>query len=293
MAGDLTRAAIHAQPDWLRGVPERVGDLRLPDGQIVFTGCGTSFHAAQTGGNAVQALDATMRPPAADVLVCVSHEGETRLTIEAAKAFRGSVWLVTGKPDSPLGALADVVVRAAPEVEQSWCHTASYTCAVATIAALRGEDVAWLPDAVAGALEQHEPVSEHERWLVAGAGRDLPTTQEAVLKLREGAYVAAEGHHVEQLLHGYLAAVDEGVRAFVLEGEGRLAERAHDAVAALGELGAEATLVPTRHPVVDVVCFQLLTLELALHRGVEPDRIRRDDERWARAAKAAATALSD
>src|SRR2546423_14028460 len=109
MAGDFTRAAIHAQPDWLRGVPERVGDLRLPDGQIVFTGCGTSFHAAQTGGNAVQALDATMRPPAADVLVCVSHEGETRLTIEAAKAFRGSVWLGAREAGPPPRRAADAL----------------------------------------------------------------------------------------------------------------------------------------------------------------------------------------
>ena len=77
------------------------------------------------------------------------------------------------------------------------------------------------------------PVSDHERWLVAGAGRDWPTAQEAVLKLREGAYVAAEAHETEQLLHGYLAAVDETVRAFVLEGEGRGAERARQAVAAL------------------------------------------------------------
>ena len=69
-------------------------------------------------------------------------------------------------------------------------------------------------------------MSDHERWLVAGAGRDWPTAQEAVLKLREGAYVAAEAHQTEQLLHGHLAAVDESVRCFVLEGEGRAAERA-------------------------------------------------------------------
>ena len=71
--------------------------------------------------------------------------------------------------------------------------------------------------------------------LVAGAGPDRPTAQEAVLKLREGAWVSAGAHHTEQLLHGHLAAVDESVRAYVLEGEGRAAERARDAVAALEE----------------------------------------------------------
>jgi len=54
--GELTRKAVFAQPEWLRGVPDRVGDRRLPDGRVVFTGCGTSFHAAQTGGESLQAL---------------------------------------------------------------------------------------------------------------------------------------------------------------------------------------------------------------------------------------------
>src|SRR5207253_2089037 len=179
VGGEKTREAIFAQPEWLRAVP---ADRRLPEGRVLHTGCGTSFHAAQTGGWAEQAL-----------------------------------------------------------------------------AALRGEDVAWLPGAVEQALEQREPVSAHERFLVAGAGRDWPTAQEAVLKLREGAHVAAEAHHTEQLLHGHLAAIDESVRAFVLEGEGRAAERAAGAVAALRELGCEVTLVPTVHPVVDIVRFQLLT----------------------------------
>jgi glucosamine--fructose-6-phosphate aminotransferase (isomerizing) len=283
MAGDKMRRAILAQPDWLRGVAR---DRRLPQGRVLHTGCGTSFHAAQTGGWAEQALELVLRPREADVLVAVSHEGDTPLTLEAAQAFDGPVWLVTAKPDSPLGQLAAEVLVATPEVETSWCHTASYTCAVATLAALRGEDISGLPAAVEAALPEREPVSSHERFVVAGAGRDWPTAQEAVLKLREGAFVAAEAHHTEQLLHGDLAAVDETVRAFVLEGEGRAAERAAGAVAALSELGCETTLVPTTHPVVDIIRFQQLTLDLAEARGVDPDSIRRDDPRWERARAA-------
>ncbi len=283
VAGE-TRRAVALQPDWLALVPT---GRRLPPGRVLYTGCGTSFHAAQTGGWALQALELVLEPrQEADLLVVVSHEGDTPLTLEAARVFAGPVWLVTGKPDSPLGELAEEVVVATPEVERSWCHTASYTCAVAALAALRGEEVAWLPGAVAGALERREPVSGHQRFLIAGAGRDWPTAQEAALKLREGAFVAAEAHHTEQLLHGHLAAVDQSVRAFVLQGEGRAAERAAGAVRALEALGCETTLVPTVHPVVDVVRFQLLTTDLAEARGVDPDRIRRDDERWARARAA-------
>ena len=278
--GDLTRAAIFSQPEWLRGVPERVGGRQLPEGRVVFTGCGTSFHAAQTGGEALQALEAVLSPPRADILVALSHEGGTPLTLEAARAFEGPVWLVTGKAEGPIAKVADEVLVVTPGVEESYCHTASYTCAVAALAALRGEDVSALPGDVEGALGDLLPPSDHERFVIAGAGRDWPTAQEGALKLREGVQVAAEAHHTEQLLHGHLAAIDERVRAFVLEGEGRAAERAADAVRALGEIGVETTLVPTVHPVVDIVRFQLLTLALAERRGVNPDLIRWDDPRW-------------
>ncbi len=287
MYGEQTRGAIAAQPEWLAQVPT---DRRFPDGaRLLFTGCGTSFHAAMTGGEAVQALEFVLRPRREeDLLVLVSHEGETPLTLEAARAWRGPRWLVTGRADGPIAELCDEVVVCTPEIETSWCHTASYTSAVAAIAALHGEDIGWLPGAVEQALAATLPeVGEQEHFLVAGAGRDLATAHEAVLKLREGAWVAAEAYETEQLLHGYLAAVDETVRAFVLEGEGLAAERAEAAAAALRALGCEVDLVPTLHPAVDIVMFQRLTVELAEQRGREPDRIRRDDPRWAAAAKAA------
>ena len=281
MPGELTRKAVFAQPDWLRGVPERVGGRRLAEGRVVFTGCGTSFHAAQTGGQAVQALEAVLSPPEADLLVVVSHEGGTSMAVEAVKAFSGPTWLVTGKEESPLAEACDEVIVVTPEVEESYCHTASYTAVVTALAALRGEDVSGLPASVERVLaEEPFPASGHERFAVVGAGRDVPTVREATLKLREGVHVAAEAHHVEQILHGHLAAIDETVRVFVLEGEGRAAERAQDVVRALGEIGAETTLVPTEHPVVDIVRFQLLTLALAEGRGIDPDKIRWDEPRW-------------
>ncbi len=286
MPGDLTWRAIAAQPAWLRALAV---EERLPTGaRVLFTGCGTSFHAALAAGTAAQALDLVLgAAPEADVLVAISHEGETALTLEAVRSFHGETWLITGQADSPLGRACDRVVVATPQVERSYCHTASYVCAVAAARALVGEDVRWLAAAVEERLaEPPLAVSGHERWLVAGAGGDLATALEAVLKLREGAHVAAEAHHTEQLLHGHLAAVDPGVRCFVLEGSGRAAERARDAMRALAEIGCDATLVATRHPVVDVVPFQRLAVDLARARGVDPDLIRWDEEPWDRARKA-------
>ena len=60
MHGEQTRRAIAAQPEWLAQVPT---DRRFPAGaRLLFTGCGTSFHAALTGGEAVQALELVLRP---------------------------------------------------------------------------------------------------------------------------------------------------------------------------------------------------------------------------------------
>jgi len=281
--GGLTQIAIDAQPDWLAQVPDRVGDLRLPrDARVLFTGCGTSFHAALASGPAAQALDVVQGlGPEADVLVAVSHEGETPLTLEAVESFAGETWAITAAPEAPIASAAENVVVATPEVEKSYCHTVSYSCAVAVGRALLGADVSGLPGPVAGELAA-EPLgaSEHERFVVVGGTADRATVLEAVLKLREGAHVAAEAHHTEQILHGDLAAIDASVRCFVLEGTGRTAERASDVVRALGHLGCETTLVPSVHPVVDIVRFQRLTVDLAAGRGIDPDLIRWDEEPW-------------
>jgi glutamine---fructose-6-phosphate transaminase (isomerizing) len=287
--GHLTRKAIGVQPEWLARVPERVGDRRFPnDARVLFTGCGTSFHAALACGRAAPALDVVLGEASeADVLVAISHEGGTRLTLEAVRGFPGETWLITGAAESAIAKEVDHVVVVTPEIEESYCHTASYTCGVAAGRALQGEDVTGLATEVSRELDREAfGASEHDRFVVAGAGRDEATALEAVLKLREGAHVAGEAHHTEQLLHGHLAAIDPSVRCFVLEGEGRAAERAVDAMRALGELGCEALLVPTTHPVVDIVRFQLLACDLADARGIDPDMIRWDEEPWDRARQA-------
>ena len=108
------------------------------------------------------------------MLVALSHEGATKLTLEAVEGFAGETWLITAAPESPLAKAVDHVVVATPAIEESYCHTVSYTCAIAAGRALLGEDVSGLADAVAAELEA-EPLgaSEHDRFLVAGAGRDF------------------------------------------------------------------------------------------------------------------------
>ena len=273
-------------------MPEIVGDRRLPDGaRVLFTGCGTSYHAALACGPAAQALEVVLgNAPSADVLVALSHEGETPLTLEAVAGFVGETWLITGAEDGPIARAVDHVVVATPEGEKSYCHTVSYVCAVAAGLALQGEDVSGLADDVERALAA-DPlgVSTHERFVVAGAGRDSATALEAVLKLREGAHVAAEAHQTEQLLHGHLAVIDTSVRCFVLEGAGRAAERARDAMKALAELGCEATLDPAdglwiawpkKAAKIDGDLTFELVQEIGLAHGLVDNKSCSIDERW-------------
>ena len=85
---------------------------------------------------------------------------------------------------------------------------------------------------------------------------------------------------------GILAAIDDSTRAFVLEGEGGESPNVlRMPWTALEKLGCETTLVPTVHPVVDIVRFHLLTLAIADALGIDPDPIRREPgSRWADAA---------
>jgi hypothetical protein len=78
------------------------------------------------------------------------------------------------------------------------------------------------------------------------------------------------------------------VHAYVLQGRGRAAERAADASEALSRLGCGVTVLPTQHPVVDIVYFHLLVLALAEQKGIDPDPIRRTSgSKWASAAGSA------
>ena len=267
---------------------------RYPEGLVLFTGCGTSFHAAQVGAGLAEGRQSRRSSSScgrrrADVLVAVSHEGTTPLTTEAVRAFDGPSWLLTGTAESPLAKLATTSSKWHPRSRSR----------TATPRATRPPSQRWPPWRVTTSpgfrlpsrprsRDRGSSPSDHDRWLIVGAGRDWPTAQEAVLKLREGTFVAAEAYHIEQLLHGHLAAVDETVRALVLDGEGRAGERSRDAVKALREIGAAAELLPqadgaAERPILGILPFHLLVLDLAERRGVNPDRIRQDEEPWKRA----------
>ena len=138
----------------------------------------------------------------------------------------------------------------------------------------------WLPDAVADELAaERVPVSatralarrRRRPRLADGAGGRAQAPRGRARRRRGVQDGAAPARH--------LAAVDEQRARLRARGRGPRRRAGRGSRRGARALGCDATLVPTRHPVVDIVPFQLLTVDLAGARGVDPDPIRRDDDR--------------
>ena len=159
-----------------------------------------------------------------------------------------------------------------------------------------------------------------ERILVVASGADRPAGRELVLKIEEGTWIPAAYRDLETLLHGHLASTDKtNGLVLVLTDRDRLPERskrARGVLAAAGVIGMPAgavlsaaasdaipsDLTPAGRFVVpdapelpravaallgSITALQLLTERLARARGVDPDAIHRDVDRYREAADAA------
>ena len=177
-----------------------------------------------------------------------------------------------------------------------------------------GVDRASIADSVAGRLGSAQPI------LVVASGTDRPAGRELTLKIEEGTWLPAAYRDLETFLHGHLAATDESTGlVLILTDRDRRAERVERAQGALraarvigmetaaivaadiaAELPTELTsagriVVPEApdlpSPVAALIGtatpLQLLTERLARVRGVDPDAIHRDVDRYREAADAA------
>ncbi len=306
------RTTMATQPAELRRLladsdPPRAAAERIRGRRTWLVGVGTSWHAAHHGAwllgadaTALHAADVAAyarRFAAEDAVVALSHGGETGDTATALASARESgaaVVHVTG-----IGAGGDV--ETVPG-ETSYAFTASHTGALLRLAqiaeALGAQqlgDLARVPDAVARVLDADAPVPAPPARLVEliGAGPNAWTAQEGALKIREAAYVAAEGLASEQFLHGPSVALDAHDTLVVLDGGGPGAARTQaiaDAVAVKGTrvvrivehaLSEPLSIFPL------TVAVQRIALDLAEARGVSPDRFRYEqDPAWEQAAEA-------
>ncbi len=276
---------------------------------LITTGCGTSEHAAMAGAALLpgarsrDAFEAWLDPQDGGVLVAVSHEGETTQTIAALRAARARTVLITANEQ----AAADVVVRT-PLHDTSWCHTVGYVSPLLSFVAIAGHlgapvpDVAGIVDAVVSRRDELRAAAHTlagcERLLAVGSGVDEVSAREIALKIEEGVHVPTTPLGLEKALHGHLPAADGRTGVILLRLDPRQAEqrdeRAGNLEAAVAELGMPVARIdglPTGDTaagalVAGALAVQLLTLELVLAAGTNPDLIRREEEPYRRAAAA-------
>ncbi|MFB2551377.1 SIS domain-containing protein [Ensifer soli] len=243
---DRQIAAIPEVVDGLLGMEVPALDPARP---ILFTGIGTSLHAARvaagwiamlTGGRVrPQALDAhdvgTFVPlRAEDQVVVISHRGykifPTAALVRAREAGARTLAIVgTAAPEQA----ADEVLRTCAN-ETAGTFTVSYLGSLTVLALLAAAfdgspDRAFaralraLPQALAKTLRRGNPaaaaqaLSDAEVLLVVGFGLDLSTAAEAALKIKEGAWLWTEAMSPEFALHGTPASYRPGMAAAIIE----------------------------------------------------------------------------
>lgn len=177
-----------------------------------------------------------------------------------------------------------------------------------------GLDRAQLAEAIAARL------AGRARLLVVASGADRPAGRELVLKVEEGAWLPAAFRDLETFLHGHLAGAseDDGLVLVLADRDGRpeRVARAAGVLRAARVLGIEAAAIVTTDVAADLPTdltpagrivipeapelpapiaallgtatpLQLVTERLARARGIDPDPIHRDVDRWRQAAAAA------
>lgn len=265
------RATVAAARDARGSLPVLTGT-----GRLLFTGMGTSFHAAlatafaagpvldyRITGEARSAYDVAQDPDrltGVENAVVFSSGGETAFTLAAQRALRERKvrsLLITGTPESTSRGLADQVVETRYAEETSWTHTVSYTTAVsAGIALLLGWNAGEaleeepLGEAVDSALETEarvlefvEEVEGRDRYILLGSGAGEATVREAALKLREAAGRFACAVGIEEFLHGVLPSVNDRSVVMAVAATELDRERAEQALGAAERVGAKTLLV--------------------------------------------------
>ena len=326
-----TPRALHDTLACLREVNFLPHARRFARAERVFAvACGTAYHAALGFAAALEgsagipvlhcrASEFFARAPlvrAGEPVVAVSQSGETADTLAAvrlAKERGAFVIAVTNAPLSTLAAAADLCVPLCAGPEVAVAATKSYTCQLlclyylaAQICYFRGGcfppwfgQLSSLPAACAQAFGLFPAVDalasrlqEAQGMYFLGREQDLFTAMEGALKVKEIAYVFAEGYPAGELKHGSLALVEEGFPVVMAATRRSLLQKCADTLAEVSARGGYTALFSQYEgcasdffcrlpavceplmPAVAAVPLQYLACRLCLLRGHEPDRPR-------------------
>jgi len=273
------------------------------------------------------AADFRYREPVVDertLVLAISQSGETADTLEAVRLARRlgvRTAAVVNVVDSSMSREAGGVLytRAGPEIGVA--STKAFTSQLAALymiairlglkrgtlapeeAARRIGDLRAVPGEIRKVLEEAGRVEEIARkyasatdCLFLGRGSGYPLALEGALKLKEIAYVHAEGYHAAEMKHGPIALIDENVPVVVLALKGRRYEKIMSNIEEVKSRGGKVIAVASvgdeeiADHVDDVVCIpdetgimnaatavvplQLFAYYVAVARGCDVDKPR-------------------
>jgi glucosamine--fructose-6-phosphate aminotransferase (isomerizing) len=245
-------------------------------------------------------------------VVAVSQSGASPdlvATLERARAGGAATIAFTNDERSPLARAADVHVPLQAGAEHSVAATKSYTAELLALhmwlraaagdpAAQVDQEIRALADygrsVIEGSTELAPGLAEHlassDRALLIGRAFGAATAREGALKLMETSSIAASGWSAADVKHGPLASVRRGTPVFCFVGERAGRESVEVLLPHLYERGADVHLVGSAVgesglagilpadvrdallPMLSILPIQSLALELALRKGLDPDR---------------------
>ncbi|WP_420120536.1 glutamine--fructose-6-phosphate transaminase (isomerizing) [Nakamurella sp.] len=262
------------------------------------------------------------------LVVAVSQSGETADTLEAvrhARRQKARVLAVCNTYGSQIPRESDAVVyiHAGPEIGVASTKaflgmlTANYLVGLA-LAQARGtkyrdeigreyEELTKIPDAIATTLTLMDPVRKlaqeiatSKAILFLGRHVGYPVALEGALKLKELAYMHAEGFAAGELKHGPIALIEEGLPVVIvtpspvtdpllhskllsnireIQARGArtivIAEEGDETVAPFADFLVELPRVPNLYqPLITTVPLQILAAEIARAKGFDLDKPR-------------------
>ncbi|HUG97155.1 MAG TPA: glutamine--fructose-6-phosphate transaminase (isomerizing) [Nitrososphaera sp.] len=292
-------------------------------GNIIVTGSGTSYHTsliASTLGSRL--LKKRFEPVMASefqysmdsfdrdtVVVAISQSGETADVLSAIKLARAAgakILSIVNVPTSSVARTADVslTINSGPEigVAATKSFTGQVSLAYAIIDRISGGRVGFDRDVVSEKIAKMLAGSAGIERLVnmtmpkvndiylLGRSIHFPIALEGALKMKELAYVHAEGIAAGELKHGPLALMDKNAVVFVLNPDdktyGDTLSSAHE-VKARGAKIIGISNIPNDvydamiemprmdnellYPLVEIIPLQLFSYYLALHNNADPD----------------------
>lgn len=284
MAQSFAQAEIASQPEcWRRAATLAAsvgGALPRPGHRVAVVGCGTSWFMAQSyaalresaGAGVTDAFAASEMPRGRDYdhVLAITRSGTTTEVLRLLHELgdRTPTTVLTGVPEA-VGATADQVVDLSFCDERSVVQTRFATTALALLRAHLDQDP--VPAAEQAEKVLAEPVPQalidSGQFTFLGTGWTVGLAHEAALKIREAATGWTESYPALEYRHGPLSVAEPGRATWMF---GTPPAGLADEVRHTG-----ATFV--HHdidPMADLVGAQLLAVEVARARGLDPDHPR-------------------